>query len=650
MYTKWDNFELPRLTEDRDYGIMWPKGTRQITKELLCFKSCRDGRRGKHMLEPLIHFLNIQRMLFPHLIELYKDVAKGRIWNNYYLDLAELLCDFTGSGQERTLVTGPASANKTYGVSSYMMTSFFMAPNETFGMVSTTSGSASERRIWGDIKTFHAEARYEECGLPKVGECIEYLKSIVYDEGKELGGAEKNNRDFRKGIQVIPIATDSSGDAALSTIQGSKNKYVLWALDEMAQMNPGVTRPLGNLGQNPHFHFIGIGNANDLQDPHGQDCMPIGGIDSLSLEVDRRWVSATGKKVLFLHGEESPNNHPFIEQSEMNKVTDFPFPYASNPLSCHQAAIEYGAGDIEAGKNTIDYWKFCIGFWPPVNASNNLYSRNLFTNHEADKPHEILASAKNDLAAADFAFSVGGDANAFIHASIGYNAQGQKRVNFDAECLKIRSNAKDKTEFVKQIAKGYVKAIRDHGVPLSLFGADTGNDASLTLNEISRETRSHDMVGISSVGAANNKKRYVNRVTELWFDARDLIKTGCCRGINLKSGYFKQLIQRRYSRVGKLYEVERKRDMKKRTGSSPDEADAFIYLCFMIIRTGFFNSEIEAVRVVRTIEEEEEERFLARVEAEEMFGVRDRKEDDDGFDGSQLTEFSNDPDDVYDYF
>ena len=641
MYSKWDNFQLPQLTEN-NYGINWPKGTVQITKELMCFKQCRMGKRSPGMMPALTHFLNIQRMLFPTKIELYVDVAKGRIWNNYYLDVASKLCDF-----QHTLLTGPASANKTYGVASFDFTSWICAPHETLVMVSTTSGSASERRIWADIKDFHREAKYEECGIEPIGEVVEYLKAIVYDPGKQLGGSDKNSRDFRNCIQVIPIATDSSGESALATIQGSKNKFVNWTLDEMAQMQEGVTRPNGNLSQNPHYQFIGIGNANDVTDPHGRDCMPYGGIESLNIDADREWTSATGKSVLFLHGDESPNNHPYIDQSTITKVTDYPFPYASNKLSADRTAIEYGYGNKEEGEATSDYWKFCKGFWPPATATSALYTKNLFQEHDALKEGDVLVSGVRTFAAGDFAFSCGGDSNSFYTIKFGFTAQGKKQLVFAKEGISVRSKAKSNKEFIKQTAHSFIDLIAAHGVRFKDFGGDIGNDAALTFNEMSKAGKTHELVGISSVGAAGEPKKYKNKVTELWFKARDLIKTGLCRGINTQSKYYTQLCQRKYNSLGKnFYEIEKKKEMKKRIGRSPDDADAFIYCCWMVIQSGLFDDELAAINEVKTAEEEAEDEAQLKYLNDMDPRFRNRGNED----YSQLTDFSDMMEDYADVY
>lgn len=614
-YNKWDNFELPQLTEN-DYGIEWPRGIAQVTKELLCFKKCWEREKGfPDMLGTFNHFLNIVRYLWPNDIHIYKDVKKGgiykdngRIWNNYFLDVAYKLCT---SKKKRRCICGPASATKTHTVALYDFVTWISSPGDTLVMISTTSGVASERRIWAPIKEFYRKAEWEACGIEPIGEIIEYLKAIVFDPDKQLGGSDTNRRDFRNAIIVIPIANDSTGDGALSTIQGSKNRRVIWTIDEMAKMPHGVTRPNANLSQNTFFEFTGIANSEDENDPHGKYCMPKEGLAGLNVDIDREWISAKGVDVLFLHGEETPNNHPLIDQSKIEQPVDYPFSYASNPFTANEVAEELGDGDAETGKQTIDYWKFQIGFWAPANASNSLYSKNLFTSNNANLPHERLIHGVRKFGAGDFAFSVGGDDNTLYHAEVGYAQSGQKYINFAKDTKSIKVNATAKEEFIKSTAKEYVKNLQELNVRPEDFGGDTGNDAALMLNEMSREAKTHDFVGISSIGSANNSDKYFNKVTELWFQVRDLIKTGLCRGINFQSKYFAQLCDRKYESLSKnYYKIERKKDMKKRIGRSPDDADAFIYVCYMIIRSGLFADEIAKAREIRDSEEEAREHLV----------------------------------------
>jgi hypothetical protein len=654
-YNKWDNYVLPQLTEN-DYGFYWPDGTSQLTKELKAFRICREGRGHEvpELLSMFDHFLNIIRLLFPENVDIYKEVKKsdiyyedGVIWNNYFLDIASKFCEKEQETKKKQILTGPASANKTYVAAVFGYICFLSAPEETMVLVSTTTGSASERRIWADIKDLHRNAKFTENGMAPIGEIVDYLKALTFDPAKQVYDAKLNSRDFRNGISVIPIPTDSDGEAALSQIQGSKNTFVIWILDEMAQMRPGVTRPLRNLiPSNPHVHFIGIGNANEPTDPHGENCMPKEGFKSLDYTTDREWRSANGYDVLFVSGNESPNNHPLINQGAIKKTTDYPFPYATNRMGIDLVAEDTGNGDLEKGRNTVDYWKFCIGWWAPTTAVSALYTQNLFTDSGSCKPPELVMSSPRVFGAGDFAFTSGGDDNGFVWASYGITETGKKQVTIPRDVLSLKIPAVAKEEFNKAVAKEYVEHIRQFKIQSTDFGGDSGNDAAITLNEMSKLARTHDFVPISSIGAASRPERYKNKVTELWFNARDLIRTGVFKGIDVNSQFVKQLCDRRYESRGKdVYQIEKKKDMKKRIGRSPDLADTFIYVCYMLIRSGLFDNEIEKVREVKTVEEERDEEREMKAKS---FDFRDRylTREQDG-DGEDDFEFSSQDDFEY---
>jgi hypothetical protein len=78
---------------------------------------------------------------------------------------------------------------------------------------------------------------------------------------------------------------------------------------------------------------------------------------------------------------------------------------------------------------------------------------------------------------------------------------------------------------------------------------------------------------------ALSSDRYVNRVTELWFGGKELIRTQQLKGID--SELARELCARKYrTRKGTTLrmEVESKTEMKARTGESPDLADAAMIL------------------------------------------------------------------------
>lgn len=624
-YSKWDNWTLPKL-EVNDYGVSWPPGTRQIIKELKGFRYGIEKNPLPGSISVFDHFLKIIMLLFPHKIDLFKDVVKGgvyresgRIWNNYCLDIAEELC--LDKEESWTILAGPASANKTYICALYGYCRYLCHPEKTIVIISTTSAQGSERRIWGAVKEFHEEGRFKECGIEAPGEIIQYLKAITFDSKKQIEESDVKKRDLRSGIIVIPIPVDDSGESALTTIQGTKNEHVVWIVDELAQMRENVTRPTRNLSYNLFFNFIGIGNSSSPNDPHGKAAMPDGGLKSLSVNRDRRWISAKGASVLFLHGEESPNNHPLIDQSKVKKPSDYPFGYTSNPFVSRKIALEAGDGDIEAGKMTVDYWKFAIGWWAPLEATNSLMTNNLAEANGATLPAEIIVSNKRIFAGGDFAFSSGGDENTLFPITFGITASGKKQVTFPTDAIAIKVAATAKDEFNEANAGEFVRVINKLEMAYEDFGADSSHDAAITLNAMGRIASTHSFVAISSMGAAYDKDKYKNKVTELWFQFRDLIRTGIVRGLNTKSKAWTQACERMYETKGKgFYQIEPKRDMKGRIGRSPDHADAMIYGAFMLIRSGLISEELEKARTIMDREDMQQERDRLRELARERAG------------------------------
>ena len=163
------------------------------------------------------------------------------------------------------------------------------------------------------------------------------FRSVSQSRYKILSNSNINERDLRNSVTVIPISDDSKGESALATIMGSKNESVLWIVDELPAMMDNVTKPNLNLRANPFFQFMGIGNANRKGDPHGDLCEPRDGWDSINDKEGGTWISRKGKTVLFLHGEDSPNEHPLV--SHLNEKKKLPFPYLSNRFDREEIAI-----------------------------------------------------------------------------------------------------------------------------------------------------------------------------------------------------------------------------------------------------------------------------------------------------------------------
>lgn len=619
--TPWQEYKIPHI-QDSNYGLSFPEGTSQLAVELKCFNIAWKGlhTESDKVESAYNHGLRIAQMLWPtgkmysiwtgndpdlgfkdyvEIFKIYTDEAGDthKIFNDYFLKVFRFLC----SGKHVCL-TGPASSAKTYTTAIYSLICFYSAPHETTIMISTTSAASSERRVWADIKSLHRNAKFNIWNMNPIGEVIEYLKALVFDFDKEMsdGDSKKAKRDFRNAINVIPIPDDSKAEGALDTIMGTKNEVVIWVIDELPAMREGVDRPRNNIGHNPYFQFVGIGNANSKTDSHGNICEPKIGWDNILMNTHRVWNGATAL-VLFLHGEESPNDNPIINAELITKKRDYPFPYLSNKIARDDTALNAGRGDLNHGKKTIDYLRFAIGFWYGSDATATILSSNLIRKYGGDSdPDPWDHIGPRVFAGLDPAFTTGGDDNQLCFLSSGRSIYGRIQIVWEFDSFSINPIADDKEEYRDAVAGEVARLCKERGTrPEDLF-VDIGNDGGLMIRAINMEMRTNKVQGVSSLGVSRDPEQYLDVITQYWFQVADFAQQGLFRGFNVQSGYAKDLFSRQYqSMTKKVVRVEKKSDMKKRIKRSPDAGDSAVYALEGIRRAG--------IAVIRSLGQKEKD-------------------------------------------
>lgn len=597
--------KIDPVPENENYGIDWPSGmgakTPQLVKELHCLRLSREHHNFPHVRSTFHHMMNVIRMIWGHYVDIYGKIeaeisADGKdhvIVNTYFLNVIAFLCR-----NKSCSLTGPASASKTYGAGVYMLSSYYSAPSETMCMISTTSGTASEGRIWGDVKDLHRNANFEKHGIAKkdMGRIIDYLKCLTFDPDIPFNTTDQfmrdaSNRDLRNGVQVIPIANDSKGEQALNTIMGRKNSYVLWAIDELPAMMRGVLRPRNNLEGNPFCQIIGIGNANLTSDPHGESCTPVGGWSNPA-------VTSTGTKcwegktmdVLYLDGDESPNDHPLINQEKVIDKFKYPFPYLSNKITRDAVAKNAGGGDRERGKLTLDYLRFAKGFWYGNSAENTIVSDEYVQSYNADdSPIPFTYQGFHTYASLDCGWAAGGDENSATFIKCGIATNGKPQIEVEESSIVISpvvTGEDGRDEYRKLVAREFVRLCKQRNVLPQNAAIDISGDGGLMYKAITEEWKMTGVIGLSSLEPSQNPK-YANKVTEYWFSVREIIASGYVRGYNTEANYAMDLKSRFFTSEGRgTSKVEKKKDMKKRIHRSPDHGDSFSY-CAYLVKTKF---------------------------------------------------------------
>lgn len=582
MFSPWEDVKLHPVPIDADYGFNFPKECNQFTRELILFSKTWYGPVGGS-LERWEHGLNIIRMLWDNKdVTIWKKCQGKIIYNTYFLNTFRKLCQ-----GKNIALTGPAAASKTFAVAVYLLLCFFSAPLETSALISTTSGSSAERRVWGEIKSLHTSAQFAKWidapdgGTPSIGRVIDYLKCVTFDPNKEIDGQKHTSRDLRNGVILIPIANDSTGQNALDTIIGTHNKYVLWAVDELPTMMDGVTRPRSNLTANEYSQFIGIGNAADHQDPHGLVCTPKDGWESIDKSFTREWEGKT-VDVLFLHGEESPNDHPGLDQSIIKTKSDFPFPYLSSRIMREEIAYVEGDGDIEEGKTKLGFLRMGIGFWPMEGAVDTILTAQLVRKYGAHQPPEPWdPSGFTVYWSLDPAFTSGGDENILFPIRVGRTYAGMMQIVMPHDGIRISPSASSKDDYRSMACLEIQKQLTKLGAKPENGCMDAMNDGGLMYADLAKLLDTHKIQPLTSLGKSPNSK-YHDWVTDYWYGMLPFIKTGYVRGFDTNSGYAKDLFARRYSTKSGKIKVEGKDEMKERIKRSPDRGDACSYTCWLI--------------------------------------------------------------------
>ena len=130
--------------------------------------------------------------------------------------------------------------------------------------------------------------------------------------------------------------------------------------------------------------------------------------------------------------------------------------------------------------------------------------------------------------------------------------------------------------------------IRDEGYDIVVID-DTGVGGGVTdqVNDLIDESGIPCRVlPVNFAESAGRDDKYADLPTELYFNTRDIIRRGEFQTQDV-GRLFSQLSSRRFSYDAKArYKIESKKDYKKRTGQSPDEADATVLCLYGISQYG----------------------------------------------------------------
>ena len=526
------------------YGREWPEGVDALNIELYCFRHDRTVEQGG--LGKAGHFRNIVNVLW------HPTSPKPWTWHPWADQMLEGACR-----TNYLAVAGCASSGKTDFFAVWAIVNYIAAPLETMVLVTSTTLKESRKRIWGSIREYWQAVP----GLP--GKLVDSVGQIRFEDGSGESLSDK------AGITLV-AAERSKEKQAIGKLIGLKQKRVFLIADELPELSEAILQAAySNLSANPYFQLVGLGNPNSYYDAFGLLAQPKGGWATVTVN-DEEWQTERGV-CIHLDGTKSPNI--------LAGRTIYPWMITEDKLEDARQKF---------GEKSVAYWRMFRGFWCPSGSEDSIYAEADIVKTQADAP-PLWLSPPTPNAALDPSFTNGGDRSILYFGYVGTDANTKVRIVCFDRFEPLSEDVSSKEPRAYQIVRQFRARCEQEGVsPRNAAYDATG--AGNPFGDIVDALWSRDVLRVQFGGKASklpvsltdrtlSDERYANRVTELWFSAKELMRTGQVRGICKELA--REMCERRYitDKSGTLrLRVEPKSEMKERTGKSPDVADAAFIL------------------------------------------------------------------------
>ncbi len=499
-------------------------------------------------------------------------------------------------------VLGGASTGKTLGAAMCHLFDWYCHPECTTVLVCSTTKERLEERIWGEMKRLHKLAKSRDDTLP--GYLIEKAQRLVLDKRSE----SVDGRDFRNGCVGVPCGA-GEGFRGLGNFIGIKNARVRLAGDELQLMPKVFVEALSNLDKNEdtrkrpelgyYFRATGLGNPKETTDALGVLCEPATELGGWDGGIDRSpgtkvWKTRRPDGICIqLRGSDSPN---------LDGKLGIPI--------ITQAAIDRDVALY--GTDSLQYTMMNEGIMPRGQGSRRVLTRQSAIKFHAMDAPVWKGSPRTKVAGLDAAYrGTGGDRCILVIGEFGEETlSGPEMLTpvkgrivlaiTEAMLVPVSAVITDMPE--EQIALFCKQKCEDAGIPPENFFFDQTGRGSLT-GAFGR-IWSPNVQGIEFGGKPTDrgseikditaKERYFNFVTELWYSVRLVVEADQFRG--LTEDALMEFCQREWFwREGtNKIQVEVKQDMKKKSGRSPDIADAVAVFVEGARRRGFIIKNIIA--------------------------------------------------------
>jgi len=451
-------------------------------------------------------------------------------------------------------IGGSASSGKSHTMAAWGIVNWLSQPQDTLVLMTSTTLREARKRIWGSVMSL-----------------LSVIDNAPIKIRDSIGNAAYINESGllieRAGLSLIS-AEKSKTKEAVGKFIGIKQKRIILIGDELSELSEAILQAgLTNLSKNPEFQLIGMSNPNSRFDAFGIWSTPADGWESVDTNTADEWKTKWNGYYLRLDGERSPN----ILAGE----TLYPWLPTEEKLNEDKALL---------GVESRGYMRMVRAVFFDSDETTGIYTENELTSSGALGNVEWQGSPIN-LCGIDPAFTNGGDRTIMYTAKCGYDVSGQYVLEF-GDAIHLNDDATNKA-----VPRTYqiVRQIKDKCKQLKILPENVAVDATgagAPFCDVLSGEWSGKIMRIGFGGKASDKRvsvnsqlvgheLYVNRVSELWFVGKELMRTRQVFGVT--SDLAQEITARNYDMVKSStlrMKIESKPEFKARFGRSPDLADA----------------------------------------------------------------------------
>lgn len=451
-------------------------------------------------------------------------------------------------------VGGSASSGKSHCMAAWGIVNWLSRPSETLVLMTSTTLREARKRIWGSVISLLSVVD----GMP--GKIRDSIGNIAYVN-------ESGTLIERAGLSLI-AAEKSKTREAVGKFIGIKQKKVILIGDELSELSEAILNAgLSNLSKNPELQIIGMSNPSSRFDAFGVWSEPLLGWESVDILHADEWKTKWGGKYIRLDGERSPN----ILAGE----TQYIYLPTAEKLEEDKKLL---------GEESRAYMRMVRAVFFDSDENEGIYMESELSQSGALKPASWVGNPVK-VAGLDPAFTNGGDRTILYTGSIGYTNNGQFVFEFGDYYQLTDDSSNKAVPRTYQIVQQVMNICKKQGITPDNLAVDSTGAGAPFCDVLAGEW-SPNFLRVSFGGKPSDKRvsansrltgidLYTNRVSELWFVGKELMRTGQLTGI--RNELAAEIVARNYEMVksGSLkIKIESKPDFKSRFGRSPDIADA----------------------------------------------------------------------------